>query len=241
MKNSRIITKLLGTALIVSFTMLSVSCKGDHSKPVKVKLTNDMDSISYALGSLAAKQHKGNGLDSLINLDLFFAGVQNEYLDKFELKEEDIQTLFQEYEKREVQKMIQKNIDKGASAQENIFLEENAKNPNVKTTATGLQYEVITEGTGPQPSETSTVKVHYIGTHVNGTTFDSSVERGEPVEFGLNQVIPGWTEGIQLMKVGSKFKFYIPSNLAYGESGEPRGGIEPNETLIFEVDLLSFN
>ena len=77
MKNSRIITKLLGTALIVSFTMLSVSCKGDHSKPVKVKLTNDMDSISYALGSLAAKQHKGNGLDSLINLDLFFAGVQN--------------------------------------------------------------------------------------------------------------------------------------------------------------------
>ena len=241
MKNSRIITKLLGTALIVSFTMLSVSCKGDHSKPVKVKLTNDMDSISYALGSLAAKQHKGNGLDSLINLDLFFAGVQNEYLDKFELKEEDIQTLFQEYEKREVQKMIQKNIDKGASAQENIFLEENAKNPNVKTTATGLQYEVITEGNGDQPSESSTVKVHYTGTHVNGTTFDSSVERGEPVEFSLNQVIPGWTEGIQLMKVGSKFKFYIPSNLAYGESGEPRGGIEPNETLIFEVDLLSFN
>jgi FKBP-type peptidyl-prolyl cis-trans isomerase len=240
MKNLKILSKLLTAALIVAFTTFSISCKSDHKKPIKVKLASDMDSISYALGSLAAKQHKGNGLDTLINLDLFFAGVQNEYLDTFELKDEQIQTLFAEYEKKEVKKMIQKNIEKGASTNEKTFLDENSKKPNVKTTATGLQYEVITEGTGPQPSETSTVKVHYIGTHVNGTTFDSSVERGEPVEFGLNQVIPGWTEGIQLMKVGSKYKFYIPSNLAYGENGEPRGGIEPNETLIFEVDLLGF-
>ncbi|HUH74268.1 MAG TPA: FKBP-type peptidyl-prolyl cis-trans isomerase [Chitinophagales bacterium] len=241
MKNSRIITKLLGAALIVAFTTLSISCKNDHSKPVTVKLSNDMDSISYALGGLAAKQHKGNGLDSLINLDLFFAGVQNEYLDKFDMKDEDIQNLFAEYEKKEVQKMIQKNIEKGASMDERTFLDENAKKPNIKTTATGLQYEIIKEGDGPQPNENSTVNVHYVGTHIDGTTFDSSVDRGEPVEFGLNQVIPGWTEGIQLMKVGSKFKFYIPSNLAYGEQGEPRGGIEPNETLIFEVDLLGFN
>jgi len=123
-------------------------------------------------------------------------------------------------------------------ADEAKFLAENGKKTGVKTTASGLQYEVITEGTGKKPAPTDTVKVNYVGTLTNGTTFDSSIQRGEPAVFQLDQVIPGWTEGIQLMTVGSKYKFYIPSALAYGENGAGNV-IPPYSTLIFEVDLLN--
>jgi FKBP-type peptidyl-prolyl cis-trans isomerase len=125
---------------------------------------------------------------------------------------------------------------KATSASEG-FLEENAKNPDVVTTGSGLQYIVIQEGTGDKPSSTDKVKVHYHGTLVNGNVFDSSVDRGEPIEFPVNGVIPGWVEGLQLMSVGSKYKFFIPSELAYGERGAGQM-IGPGETLIFEVELL---
>ncbi len=117
------------------------------------------------------------------------------------------------------------------------FLLENGKKSDVKTTASGLQYTVITPGTGKSPKATDTVLVHYRGTLLDGTEFDSSYKRNEPIEFPLNRVIPGWTEGVQLMKEGAKYKFFIPSNLAYGPRGAG-GDIGPDETLIFDVELL---
>lgn len=128
--------------------------------------------------------------------------------------------------------MAQTALEKGQQ-----FLQENAKKEGVKTTASGLQYEVLTPGTGKSPKATDTVLVHYKGTLINGTEFDSSYKRGEPIEFPLNQVIKGWTEGVQLMKEGAKYRFFIPSNLAYGPRGAG-GAIGPDETLIFDVELL---
>ena len=117
------------------------------------------------------------------------------------------------------------------------FLKENANKEGVKTTASGLQYKSLKEGTGPSPKATDTVLVHYRGTLLDGTEFDSSYKRNEPIEFPLNRVIPGWTEGVQLMKEGGKMQLFIPSKLAYGTRGAP-GAIGPNETLIFEIELL---
>lgn len=120
------------------------------------------------------------------------------------------------------------------------FLTENKKNPAVQVTESGLQYIVLTEGNGPKPVATDKVKVHYEGTLTDGTKFDSSYDRGEPIEFPLNQVIKGWTEGVQLMSVGSKYKFFVPYDLAYGEQGAG-GVIPPFATLIFTVELIDIN
>jgi len=127
----------------------------------------------------------------------------------------------------------EKNMKQGTA-----FLAANAKKPGVKTTPSGLQYLVLKQGTGNKPAATDEVTVHYLGTLIDGTEFDSSYKRGEPARFPLNRVIPGWTEGVQLMKEGAKYKFFIPSGLAYGPRGAG-GIISPNATLIFEVELLS--
>ena len=127
-----------------------------------------------------------------------------------------------------------------ASEEGTKFLEDNAQRPEVKTTASGLQYEVLTEGTGPKPTgSTARVTVHYEGRLINGTVFDSSYKRNQPASFGLNQVISGWTEGVQLMPQGSKCRFFIPSDMGYGSRGA--GSIPPNSTLIFDVELLQTN
>jgi FKBP-type peptidyl-prolyl cis-trans isomerase len=122
-------------------------------------------------------------------------------------------------------------------AEQDAFLVEIDKKEGVKKTASGLRYEVITEGTGPKPGLTDEVRVHYTGTFVNGTVFDSSIERGEPATFPVNRVIPGWSEGVQLMSVGGKYKFYVPGDLAYGLRGSD--GIPPGKLLVFEVELLA--
>ena len=127
----------------------------------------------------------------------------------------------------------QSAAEKGAA-----FLADNATKDGVKVTPSGLQYLVVKEGTGKSPKATDEVVVHYRGTLLNGTEFDSSYKRNEPISFRLNQVIPGWTEGVQLMKEGAKYKFFIPSKLAYGTRGTPGGPIGPDETLVFEVELL---
>ena len=129
--------------------------------------------------------------------------------------------------------MAETDLEKGEA-----FLKENAKKEGVKTTASGLQYKVLKEGDGKTPKATDTVSVHYKGTLLDGTEFDSSYKRGEPAEFPLNRVIPGWTEGVQLMKEGAKYQFTIPSKIAYGERGTPGGPIPPNAALIFEVELI---
>lgn len=129
--------------------------------------------------------------------------------------------------------MAESATEKGAT-----FLAENAKKEGVKSTASGLQYKHLKEGSGKSPGPTNKVKVHYKGTLLDGTEFDSSYKRNEPIEFPLNRVIAGWTEGVQLMKEGGKAQLFIPSNLAYGPGGTPGGPIGPNETLIFEIELI---
>jgi FKBP-type peptidyl-prolyl cis-trans isomerase FkpA len=118
------------------------------------------------------------------------------------------------------------------------FLAENAKKPGVQTTASGLQYQVITEGKGPKPKAGEVVRVHYKGALLDGKVFDSSYDRGQPVVFPIDQVVPGWQEGLQLMPVGSKYKLWIPANLGYGEKGTPGGPIGPNSTLVFDLELI---
>ena len=131
----------------------------------------------------------------------------------------------------------QKAESQKAISEGKAFLEENAKKEGVVTTKSGLQYEILTEGTGKQPKATDTVRCHYEGSLINGSVFDSSYKRGEPAEFGLSQVIPGWTEGVQLMKEGAKYRFYIPYLLGYGENGAG-SSIPPYSTLIFDVELI---
>ncbi|MBP1673541.1 MAG: Peptidylprolyl isomerase [Bacteroidetes bacterium] len=189
--------------------------------------------ISYALGANVGESFKTNGItiDFEVFKEGFLAGMNG--TNKF--SQEQMQAIFQE-----LNQMIQAKQNAGADAEKAIgkkFLDENKTKEGVITTASGLQYKVVTMGTGAKPTATDVVKVHYHGTTIDGTVFDSSVQRGEPISFPLNQVIPGWTEGVQLMPVGSKFIFYIPSNLAYGDQGAG-GVIKPGSTLIFEVELI---
>lgn len=191
-----------------------------------------MDKLSYALGMSMASSLVGSGLKQ-IDVDSFvkaFSATING--EKPEISAQDANQHIQDYFSKRQNEMLEENIETGRK-----FLEENKKRDGVTALASGLQYEVMTAGDGPKPSATDKVRCHYHGTLINGTVFDSSVERGQPAVFGVNQVIKGWVEALQLMPVGSKWKLFIPSELAYGNQSAG-SAIEPNSTLIFEVELL---
>jgi len=160
-----------------------------------------------------------------------------------QLSSSEMRQVVQSFQKQAQAKAQQQRMEKGEENQQKgeEFLAENLEKEGVKETDSGLQYKVLEEGSGVSPDSTDRVRVNYEGTLIDGTVFDSSYERGEPVTFPLNRVIPGWTEGLQLMKEGAKYKFFIPGTLAYGQNPPPQGPIGPNETLIFEVELLKVN
>ncbi len=195
------------------------------------KTSDEADELSYNLGLLVGSQLK-NSLENM-KFDQFMKGFEKSYNEDV-----DPQTLSTANQKMQAHYQDRKQRQgKQALKTGEEFLKKNAKRKKVKTTDSGLQYEVLEKGKGDKPKASDTVTVHYRGTLINGTEFDSSHSRGTPATFALNRVIKGWTEGLQLMKKGAKYKFFVPSELAYGENGAgPKIG--PNETLIFEVELI---
>ena len=197
---------------------------------------NETEKRSYALGCDIGNNLKTMGLP--IEKEAFAQGVMDAINGTMSMTIDELNAQF-----ALINKELEENQKKLANAEKEAgtkFLKENKANEGVVETKSGLQYKVITMGTGEKPSATDTVKVHYHGTLIDGTVFDSSIQRGEPIEFPLNRVIKGWTEGLQLMPVGSNFIFYIPGDLAYGEAS-PSPLIKPNSTLIFEVELLGIH
>ncbi len=202
----------------------------------------DLDRISYALGLSMGNNFRNSGIKT-INVRDFADGVAAVFDGakpkmSYDEAKEEIRIFFQAMEEEQraaAQKMGEVNAAAGKA-----FLEENGKRVEVNVTPSGLQYEVLEEGTGKQPSAGDNVTVHYTGKLIDGTVFDSSVDRGAPATFGVTQVIPGWVEALQMMKEGAKWRLFIPSNLAYGPNGAGNI-IGPNSTLIFDVELIKVN
>ncbi|MGB0894809.1 MAG: FKBP-type peptidyl-prolyl cis-trans isomerase [Parashewanella sp.] len=234
---------------LVALAVIGLSACNQEQKTTKegtsgTELTTQAQKESYSVGASIGKYMAGHikeqdelgmPVDRALIVEGFTAGLN----DKSKLTDEEVQTLLQgldkklaEKRKAHAEKMAKKNAAEGKK-----YLEENAKKEGVKVTKSGLQYQVLTEGKGAKPSADDTVEVHYRGTLIDGTEFDSSYKRNQTAKFPLNRVIPGWTEGVQLMNVGSKFRFVIPANLAYGD--RDTGTIPADSTLIFEVELKS--
>ena len=237
--------KIIKVLSLIMVAAIFTSCNNNavSNKPLKTEI----DSVSYALGMNIGTSVKANA--SEIDKEIFIQGFVNT-LDSVDIRIEEakVQVILNAYfqkkqeetqakQKEEAQKKAEEQFGEVKAAGEK-FLQENMTKEGVEITESGLQYIVMNEGTGEKPTATSTVKVHYHGTLTDGTVFDSSVDRGEPTQFGVGQVIPGWTEGLQLMSVGSKYKFFIPQEIGYGAFPRQGGVIRPFEALVFEVELL---
>ena len=227
---------LLAAALIFS------GCSENGSSG-DVSLETKVDSVSYSLGYQNGQFLKQRNMSD-VNPELMKAGLraaleeQEAQLSSSEMQQV-VRQFQQEAQRKSQQQQMQEAEENKKKGQE--FLAKNKEKEGVQVTDSGLQYKVLEEGSGASPDTTDQVRVDYEGTLIDGTVFDSSYERGEPVTFPLNRVIPGWTEGLQMMQEGAKYKFFIPGELAYGQNPPPRGPIGPNETLIFEVELLEVN
>jgi len=229
----------LRTLFYAAALVLTVGVAGcqNSSKKGEIKLSSKTDSVSYALGVLIGENNKQQmksapGVDQL-NKEIILAAFEKAFLgDSVQIKPEKanatIQSFFAKISKVEGDKNLKEGED---------FLASNKSKSGVVTLPSGLQYEIIKAGTGPKPKAEDEVKCHYVGTTIDGKEFDSSVKRGEPATFPVNRVIPGWTEALQLMPVGSKFKIYLPESIAYGATGAGEV-IKPYSTLVFEVELL---
>jgi FKBP-type peptidyl-prolyl cis-trans isomerase len=203
-----------------------------------VELETQEQKLGYIIGMDIGASLKQQGAD--MDLDALISAIRATYNDEpLAMTTEEATAIRNEFiaERRAAAEEERKSVAAKNAAEGDAFLLENRNKEGVVVTDSGLQYKVLTPGEGPKPAATDKVTVHYRGTLLNGQEFDSSYSRNQPATFGLNQVIPGWTEGVQLMPVGSKYQFFIPSGLAYGENGPP--SIGPNATLIFEVELLS--
>ncbi|UOF01585.1 FKBP-type peptidyl-prolyl cis-trans isomerase [Bdellovibrio bacteriovorus] len=218
--------KLVVGGLVVAALGFTTACQK------KVKLDTDMKKASYAIGQQIGGNLKQQNID--FDADALAQALKDASAGKNEMSKEDMQAAMMKLQEMAMKKQ-QEAADTNAKAGKD-FLEKNKSAANVKTTASGLQYIVEKEGTGASPKKEDVVKVHYKGTLTNGEQFDSSYDRGQPAEFPVGGVIPGWTEALQLMKVGGKSKLFIPPELAYGPSGRP--GIPPNSVLVFEVELI---
>jgi FKBP-type peptidyl-prolyl cis-trans isomerase FklB len=216
--------------LIASASLFALPLLAQEKSP---QLKDQKDKVSYSIGLQIGFNLGRQKVD--VNPDALFSGIRDALAGKPQLNPDQVKQVMEQFEKDMEQKQKEaadKNAAEGAK-----FLEENKKKPGVKTTADGLQYKVLKEGNGATPKPTDIVTVNYRGTLIDGTEFDSSYKRGQPATFSLGGVIKGWSEGLQLMKVGSKYQFFIPSSLAYGNRAVGPD-IGPNSTLIFEVELL---
>lgn len=234
--------------LVTSFAIIAQSKKelradveklraeiAELKKPIEVDLEDKDKKAGYALGVVIASNIQDQGMDS-IDMEAIIVAFEDVFLDKdLKVKEEEAQGIVQAY----VQEAMERKTAK-LQEEASLFLEENRSKEGIVETESGIQYRVLKEGSGKSPQANDDVTVHYVGKLADGTVFDSSVERGEPATFGVSQVIPGWTEALQLMKEGAKYELYIPYDLAYGERGAG-GQIPPYATLIFEVELLEVN
>ncbi len=250
----------LGLISVDAYAQKPKAKKGGDTKKVELKTTTD--SVSYVVGMNLGQNIKKDSLE--MSPEMIAAGIADALAGTTRLTTEQAQIVMIGLQERLLAKAQQNGTASQAQAQSMeepaqptaeemermgadnkargaAFMAENAKKPGVKSTGSGLQYQVMSEGSGASPTAADNVRVHYEGRLIDGTVFDSSVQRNEPITFNLGQVIPGWTEGVQLMKVGAKYRFFIPSDLAYGPKGFPGSPIGPNSTLVFDVELLAIN